>query len=197
MELGAQVRPDNLSRWDGCPLSARRYLRILAGSSGHIRTHRSTGGTVMAQYAPTVNARRRRLAVTLVAVALLAAGAEFAIEGPPWAGGRRVLWSGTSVPGHIGASFRYFDGNDSRPVSGKAGGSLTIRYDLEPSKGVLALNLLSPEGNAIWTRSAGEPVQGSTTIPLPASGRYRVAIAGEKSRGSFDVNYRLDTPTGH
>jgi hypothetical protein len=150
----------------------------------------------MAEKTRTVGRHRRWLAVGLVAVALLGAGIEFAVEGPPWTGGRRVLWSGSSVRGHISAHFRYFDGNDSRPVSARAGGSLTIRYDLEPSKGVLALRLLSPEGNAIWARRASEPASGRTTIPLQASGRYRVEVTGEKSRGSFDVNYHLDTPAG-
>jgi hypothetical protein len=148
----------------------------------------------MAERTPSISARRSWLAVALIALALLSVGVEFAMEGPPWAGSRRILWRGSSAPGHIGAHFRYFDGNDSRPLSGDAGGDLTLRYDLEPEKGVLALHVLSPEGDVIWTRSATEPAVGSTAIPLPESGRYRVEITGERSRGSFDVNYHLDTP---
>ena len=142
----------------------------------------------------TAQAGRRWLAVALVALALVAVGAEFAIEGPPWAGGRRVLWAGSSVPGHIGAHFRYFDGSDGRGLAGRAGETLTIRFDLEPEKGVLALNLLSPGGEALWTRSAAEPALGSATVPLPESGRYRVEVTGTKSRGSFTVDYRLGPP---
>jgi hypothetical protein len=137
---------------------------------------------------------RRRLAFALVALALVAVAVEFAIEGPPWAGGRRVLWAGSSTPGHIGAHFRYFDGNDGRPVSGNAGGNLTIHYDLEPTKGTLALHVVSPEGDSIWTRSSSEPAAGSTTIPLQETGRYQVEITGQQSRGGFDVDYRVEPP---
>ncbi|MEJ2359085.1 MAG: hypothetical protein P8Y13_13550 [Deinococcales bacterium] len=144
----------------------------------------------------TVKPGRRWLALALVAVALLAVGAEFAIEGPPWAGGRRVLWRGSSVPGHIGAHFRYFDGSDGRRLAGSAGETLTIRFDLEPDTGVLDLNVVSPEGTAIWTRSAAQPTQGSANVPLPESGRYRVEITGAKTRGSFAVDYQVAAPAG-
>lgn len=146
--------------------------------------------------ARTVTPGRRWLVVAFAALVLLGLGADFAIEGPPWAGGRRVLWSGSSTPGHIGAHFRYFDGNDSRHLSGTAGGNVTIHYDLEPAKGVLALTLLSPQGDAIWTRSASEPALGNATVPLPESGRYRVEITGDKARGSFAVDYQVAAPAG-
>jgi len=144
----------------------------------------------------TVTPDRRWLVALFAAVVLLGLGADLAIEGPPWAGGRRVLWSGSSVPGHIGAHFRYFDGTDSRHLSGTAGENLIIHYDLEPEKGVLALNLLSPQGAAIWTRSATEPALGNTTVPLPESGRYRVEITGAESRGRFTVDYQIARPVG-
>ena len=150
----------------------------------------------MAEPTRTVKPRRRWLAVALVAVALLAVGAEFVIEGPPWAGGRRVLWRGSTVNGHIGAHFRYFDGSDGRPLGGTAGETLTIRYDLAPEAGVLDVSVLSPEGTAIWTRSAARPARGSATVPLPESGRYRVEITGHESRGSFAVDYGVTTPAG-
>jgi len=140
----------------------------------------------MAERVHAVRGRRPWLTAGLVVLVLLGLGLDFAVEGPPWAGGRRVLWSGSSTPGHIGARFRYFDGNDGRPIAARTGGSLTLRYDLEPSQGILALRVLSPGGDAIWTRSAGEP----------AAGRYRVEITGQKSRGSFDVSYHLDAPAG-
>ena len=148
----------------------------------------------MIERASNALGNRRRLAYAIIALALVAVAAEFAIEGPPWAGGRRVLWAGSSTPGHIGAHFRYFDGNDSRPFSANAGGHLAIRYDLEPSKGTLALHVLSPEGDAIWTRSAAEPALGSATIPLHETSRYQVEITGQQSRGGFDVNYRVEPP---
>ena len=144
----------------------------------------------------TVKPGRRRLAIALVALALVAVGADFAIDGPPWAGSRRVLWRGSSVPGHIGAHFRYFDGNDGRHLAGNAGETLTIRFDLEPEAGTLGLSVRSPEGTALWTRSAAQPAQGSATILLPESGRYRVEITGDRSRGSFAVDYQVAPQAG-
>ena len=148
----------------------------------------------MIERASNALGNRRRFVFAFVVIALVAVAVEFAIEGPPWAGGRRVLWAGSSTPGHIGAHFRYFDGTDSRPVFGNAGGRLTIHYDLEPSQGTLGLHVLSPEGDAIWTRSAAEPALGSATIPLHETGRYQVEITGQQSRGGFDVNYRVEPP---
>ncbi len=154
------------------------------------------GGMLMVEHTRTVKTGRRRLTLVLAALVLLGLGAEFVVEGPPWAGGRRVLWYGSSVPGHISAHFHYFDGKDARRLAGNAGEAFTIRYDLEPDKGVLTLTLLSPEGTAIWTRSTTEPALGSATVPLPESGPYRVQITGDKSRGSFAVDYRVAAPVG-
>jgi hypothetical protein len=149
----------------------------------------------MAQRLSTLTAGRRRLALAIVALALVAVGIEFAVEGPPWAGNQRVLWRGSSVPGHVGAHFRYFDGRDDRPFSADAGETLTLVYDLAPDQGTLTLRLLSPGGDALWTRSATGPAAGTTAIPLPEGGRYRIDVKGEKSRGSFAVDYRLAPPT--
>lgn len=149
----------------------------------------------MARQTSIHRTRRRWFAGALITLALLVVGAEFAIEGPPWAGTQRVLWRGSSVRGHLSAHFRYFDGSEGRPFSATAGRSLTLRYDLEPGQGVLAVHVLSPEGNDLWTRSATRPAQGSATVPLPESGRYRVEVTGAKTRGSFTVDYRLAAST--
>ncbi|MEJ2289067.1 MAG: hypothetical protein P8Y02_10570 [Deinococcales bacterium] len=151
----------------------------------------------MTERTSSIRASLRWFAIAIVALALLGAVAEFAIEAPHWADSTRVMWRGSSRPGHIGAHFRYFQGNDGRPISGTAGKTLTIRYDLEPEQGALELHLLSPEGDAIWTRSAAEPELGSSTIPLPESGRYWVQVTGKKTRGGFEVNYQLDTAGPH
>jgi hypothetical protein len=148
----------------------------------------------MAQRLSTLIAGRRWLAFAIVALALVAVGVEFAVEGPPWAGSQRVLWRGSSVAGHIDAHFRYFNGDDARPFTGTAGERLTVRFDLEPAKGTLALRLLSPGGDTLWTHVAAEASTGTRTITLPESGKYRIGVAGEQSRGGFAVDYRLASP---
>jgi len=148
----------------------------------------------LAQRLSTLTAGRRWLAIAIVALALVAVGVEFAVEGPPWAGSQRVLWRGSSVQGHIGAHFRYFNGDDARPFSGNTGERLTVRYDLRPTEGTLVLRLVSPGGDPLWTHVATEGSSGSTTIALPESGTYRIGVVGAQSRGSFAVDYRHAAP---
>lgn len=141
-----------------------------------------------------VPSRRRWLVAAFAALVLVALGAEVALEGPPWAGSKRILWRGTSVRGHISARFRYFDGRDGRALRAAAGETLTVRYALEPEQGALTLRLLAPGGDTVWQRRASRPTDGDATFTLEREGRYRIEVVGEGSRGGFDVRYRARAP---
>lgn len=131
----------------------------------------------------------RRRIIAMAAVLLVAAvglGLGFALHG----GASRVLWRGVTVPGHLAAHYRYFDGTDGRPVRAEAGDSLQLTYDLQPARGTLALEVVAPDGRTVWQRDASDPTQGSVTLVLGTAGRYQVQLRGQATRGSFDVRYR-------
>ena len=139
---------------------------------------------------------RRRFVLIVIVLAALALTIEAGVQVATHDGSRRVLWSGTDVPGHIGARFRFFDGSTSRAVRAEAGERLVLDYRLEPTTGTLTLAVRDRSDHVLWSRRADRASQGSVALALPASGRYRVAVTGARSRGSFDVRYRTVTAGG-
>ena len=139
---------------------------------------------------------RRRFILIVVVLAALALVVEAGVQLATHDGSRRVLWAGTDLPGHLAATFRFFDGRTSRPVQAAAGERLVVDYRLEPTSGSLALTVRDPASKVLWTRRASTATQGSTTLELASAGRYRVTVTGRRSRGSFDVRYRTETGGG-
>ena len=139
---------------------------------------------------------RRNLILVVVALALLAVGVEAAVQLTTHDSSRRILWRGNTVPGHVGAHFRYFDGADGRGLQGHAGDTLQLHYTLAPEAGSLELIVVDPDGRALWTRRATGEAQGNATLDLNATGRYRIVVRGVGARGSFDVSYRSEPSAG-
>lgn len=136
---------------------------------------------------------RRRIVIVVSVVVLAGIGLTLGLvlrDGPS-----RVLWRGVSVPGHLAASYRYFDGVDARAVRGGTHDRLEVTFDLEPVSGTLALEVMSPDGRELWSRTAAGPERGSVDLALTTSGAYHVDLRGRATRGSFDVRYRV-VPAG-
>lgn len=133
--------------------------------------------------------RRRRQAAVIVVLALVCAWALLGVVVDLRSGGSRILWRGVTVPGHLAAHYRYFNGTYGRRFDAHAGEELQLHYVLQPDKGVLDLYVVRPDGSLLWSRHASSAMRGTLHLVLPVGGSYRIRLRGVATRGSFDVRY--------
>lgn len=139
---------------------------------------------------------RRRFVLIVIALAALALAVEAGVQSASHDRSRRILWSGTDLPGHLAATFRFYDGSTSRTVLAGAGERLVVDYRLEPTSGSLGLTVRDPGSRVLWRRRSSTASRGSITLTLAGGGRYRIEVSGARSRGSFDVRYRTEPGGG-
>lgn len=101
----------------------------------------------------------------------------------------RGIWVGTSVPGHVNASYRYFNGPEDTMISLKKGQTIYLDYQSKVKKGQLIIKLLDPEGKTAADIDTDQ--KGSKEVKVRSSGRYILKIEGKKSDGSFDVKWKV------
>ena len=99
------------------------------------------------------------------------------------------IWIGTSVPGHVKASYKDFNGPEDTTISLKKGQTIHFEYESKITKGQLSIKLLDPKGNTSAELNSNE--KGSKEVKAETSGQYKLEIEGKKNSGSFDISWKV------
>jgi len=103
---------------------------------------------------------------------------------------RKLMWSENSGKDHIRATYMRFSGTEKKVIKLDEGDTLLIDYQSEVNEGKLTLTLTDPEGNEVASLSAD--TEGTRTIDAPESGKYALWIMGDKTGGSFEIEWSIE-----
>lgn len=104
----------------------------------------------------------------------------------------RLGWLESNLSGHFSASYVTFTGRESRWVQANAGETLALTYDVEVTKGTLAIKVEAPDDRVLWDGSFSEDVQGSVELALEQDGRHSIVVDGDSTGGSFRLSWELE-----
>lgn len=85
------------------------------------------------------------------------------------------------------ASYRYFDGTNSRKIYLKKGETLKINFKSEVKKGDLDINILDDKGEIVKT--LGSNIEGTESIKAEADVEYTIRVKAYGTRGSYEINW--------
>jgi hypothetical protein len=137
----------------------------------------------------TGGASRAALAglVLLLLAAVLAGCKTGAVES-----GVRVGWVGNSSPGHISAQYAHFDGTYGQAFEVRSGQAIAVDCSATETGGVLAVEVLDPDGSVIWQRTANTTAVQHGVVAARSDGSYTVQARGRNSDGgAFDVSWTV------
>jgi hypothetical protein len=103
----------------------------------------------------------------------------------------KVGWVEQSGFNHTTASYSTFSGAQRRQVEVAAGQTLTLNFDVTVNKGTLTLRILDPDNNIEWERAFSSNDAGLVEVYVDSGGAYQIAIIGEQTGGSFDLNWQV------
>lgn len=103
---------------------------------------------------------------------------------------RKLMWSGNSGKDHIEARYKRFTGTEKKAIRMKEGDTLFIDYQSEVAEGTLTLTLTDPEGNEVLSLTAD--AEGTESLGAEESGNYTLNIRGDKTGGSFTINWNIE-----
>lgn len=131
---------------------------------------------------------RFRRALWLSVALLMLAGLVIGCEG-----GRTVKigFRGSDTRRQKTARYVRFSGVERKSLRLEEGQTVRFEYDVEVDEGTLTLSLIDPDGETAWERTFEEAGADEVEISASQSGRYRLRIRGEATRGSYDVSWRI------
>ncbi|GAE87036.1 hypothetical protein [Acetivibrio straminisolvens] len=100
----------------------------------------------------------------------------------------KVGYVGNSVGNTINASFKYFDGVESRKVKFNEGDIVTIKYAIGLEEGSLSLVVFDEKGNEIINRSDSE---GEVSFQVSETQKYKISLVAAKAKGDFSVKWGI------
>ena len=103
---------------------------------------------------------------------------------------RKLMWVENSGRDHIQATYKRFTGIEKKTIRLEEGDNLVIDYESEVTEGTLSLTLTDPDGNEIM--SLQSDTEGTQKVDAPESGRYTLWIEGDKTGGSFEIEWRIE-----
>jgi hypothetical protein len=105
----------------------------------------------------------------------------------------RVGFVGTSIPGHMVASYQYLDDTIDSQVTAETGEMLVMTHELQVEQGTLSLEVQNPQGATIKRieRKAPGEANGQTNIDIPQDGTYRLLVQGKETRGAYDIRWNV------
>ncbi|WP_054941606.1 hypothetical protein [Paenibacillus ihuae] len=98
--------------------------------------------------------------------------------------------SNSSSKNKVKASYRLFTGTEEKKVRLKSGETLAINYQSKVEKGELTIKLYDPDNQLIQDMSINE--SGDEKIGVNKDGIYRFEITGNKTRGSYELKYKIE-----
>ena len=101
----------------------------------------------------------------------------------------QVGWVATNLDNTFEASYRRFDGQEVETYQLESGKSFSLSYDIEVNEGSLTLELVSPEDEPVWEESFSENAEDVFEFTPETTGRYRLRVIGDDTRGSFELTW--------
>lgn len=98
--------------------------------------------------------------------------------------------SNSNTKNKIEASYRLFTGTEEKKISLKNGEKLVIDYQSEVEKGELTIKLYDPDDQLLQDLSTNK--SGNENIEVSKDGMYRFEITGDNTKGSFEINYKIE-----
>lgn len=102
-----------------------------------------------------------------------------------------LLASGSLKPGHMTEQYHTFSGLAREKTNVTAGQTIQLRYTLHATKGSLAVAVLDPVGNHLWSVTVPQQQdrRGTARITASRTGAYQVVVIGLDTGGRFDVSW--------
>ena len=101
----------------------------------------------------------------------------------------QVGWVATNLGNTFEASYRRFDGQEVETYQLESGKSFSLSYDIEVNEGSLTLELVNPEDEPVWEESFSENAEDVFEFTPETTGRYRLRVIGDDTRGSFELTW--------
>lgn len=98
----------------------------------------------------------------------------------------KVGYVGSNAGNTINASFKYFDGVESRKVKFNEGDVVTIKYAIGLEEGSLSLVVFDEKGDEIIKRSDNE---GEVSFEVTETQKYKISLVAAKAKGNFSVKW--------
>ncbi len=89
------------------------------------------------------------------------------------------------------ASYTSFTGVKTHSLRADAGQILMVNYDVQVDKGKLRLQVENADGEMVWEEAMQTGKSGTASVNLDQTGRYTIFIQGDRTSGSWAVNWDL------
>jgi len=101
----------------------------------------------------------------------------------------RIGWRESDRLNRSTARYVSFSGVERKGFRAEAGEMIEVDYDVEVEEGALTISLLDPQENRVFHRTFRERAADVESMSAPRSGRYKLRIEGEATKGSYDVSW--------
>ena len=91
-------------------------------------------------------------------------------------------------------AYRYaqFTGTERGHARAQAGQTMTLAYAATVTKGILAIQVQSPEKTTVWETTLAESIdEQQVDLPLSESGSYALLVTGDETAGDFAVSWTV------
>ncbi len=98
---------------------------------------------------------------------------------------------GSWTPGHIKSTYLYKSGWEGQALNGSSGQTLSLDYQAKVNFGKLALDVIDAEGKSLWAQEITQSGDGEGEIKLPVDGIYTIRVTGERTSGSYQIDWSV------
>ncbi|MBU3111498.1 hypothetical protein [Clostridium lacusfryxellense] len=99
----------------------------------------------------------------------------------------KIGYVGNNYGMSFDASFKYFNGTESRKVKYDAGENAKITYTIIAKKGKLEMNVKDQKGNEVKRVSVGS---GEVAFTVTETQVYTINVVATKAKGKFYIKWR-------
>jgi hypothetical protein len=103
---------------------------------------------------------------------------------------RKLMWVGKRDWDHIEARYKRFTGSEIKEIQVEEGDTVVIDYQFEVDAGTLSLRITGPGGDEVVSLTAD--TDGEEQIRVEESGTYTLEVLGDKTEGSFKINWSVE-----
>ena len=104
----------------------------------------------------------------------------------------RTGWVGASTGSEMAYRYAQFTGTERGQARAQAGQTMTLAYAATVTKGILAIQVQSPEKTTVWETTLAESInEQQVDLPLSESGSYALLVTGDETAGDFAVSWTV------
>jgi hypothetical protein len=105
----------------------------------------------------------------------------------------RTGWAGTSTGSEMAYRYAQFTGTERGHARAEAGQTMTLAYAATVAKGVLAIQVQSPENVTLWEATLAKSVdEQQVDLALSESGSYTLLVTGDGTAGDFALAWTVN-----